>query len=110
MRNILPLFDAHCARLAEMRQWFNEQAQEPSGHVAAVSVVITGEGMVNTSGCGIEPEHAAVILEELKGVVARLEAIATGQASPEQARTVHQCQVIPLRRSAEAASARRLPA
>jgi hypothetical protein len=105
MRNILSLFDARRARLAELRQWFNEQAQEPSGHVAAVSVVITGDGMVNTSGCGVEPEHAAVILEELKGVVARLEAIATRQASPEPARKVHQCQVIPLRRSAEAPAA-----
>lgn len=99
LRNVLPLFDSRRARLAELRQWFTEQAHEPSGHVAAVSVAITGDGMVNTSGCGIEPEHAAVILEELKGVVARLEAIATGQASVVPVKR-HQCQVIPLRRSA----------
>lgn len=81
-----------------MRQWFTEQAHEPSGHVAAVSVAITGNGMVNTSGCGIEPEHAAVILEELKGVVARLEAIAAGQAAVAPAKR-QQCQVIPIRRT-----------
>lgn len=96
MRNVLPLFDPRRARLAELRQWFTDQAQEPAGHVAAVSVAITGNGMVNTSGCGIEPEHATVILEELRTVVARLEAIVAGQApAPRQAG--HQCQVIPLR-------------
>lgn len=97
MRNVLPLFDPRRARLAELRQWFTEQAHEPSGHVAAVSVAITGNGMVNTSGCGIEPEHASVILEELKGVVARLEAIATGQKPAQPVKLASQCQVIQLR-------------
>ena len=95
MRNVLPLFDSHRARVAELRKWFTEQAHEPSGHVAAVSVAITGDGMVNTSGCGIEPKHAAVILEELKGVVARLEAIAAEDAPPQRLAS-HQCQVIPM--------------
>ena len=99
MRNVLPLFDPRRARLTELRQWFTDQAQEPAGHVAAVSVAITGSGMVNTGGCGIEPEHAAVILEELRTVVSRLEAIVTGQAAaPRQA--PQQYQVIPLHRSA----------
>jgi len=97
LNNVLPLFDSRRARMAELRQWFTEQAQERSGHVAAVSIAITGNGMVNTGGCGIEPEHAAVILEEIKGVVARLEAIATGQKSAELAKRPNQCQVIPLR-------------
>ncbi len=97
MRNVIPLFDSRRARLAELRQWFTEQAQDRSGHVAAVSVTITGNGMVNTSGCGIEPEHASVILEELKGVVARLEAIATGKVPAASAVRRHQCQVIQLR-------------
>jgi hypothetical protein len=65
-------------RKLELRNWFLEQAKEPAGHVAAVSVSITGDGMVNTSGCGIEPEHAVVILEEIKEVVARLEDVAYG--------------------------------
>lgn len=100
MRNVLPLFDSRRTRLAEMRQWYTDQAQEPSGHVAAVSVSITGNGMVNTSGCGIEPEHAAVILEELKGMMIRLEVIATGQTSAVSTGRPHQCKVIPFRRSA----------
>ncbi len=99
MRNVLPLFDPRRARLAELRQWFTDQAQEHAGHVAAVSVAITGNGMVNTSGCGIEPEHAAVLLDELKGVMARLEGILAAE-SPEPCQARHQCQVIPLRRSA----------
>lgn len=93
MQNVVPLFDSRRARLTELRQWFTEQAKEPSGHVAAVSVAITGNGMVNTSGCGIEPEHACVILDELKGVVARLEAIATGSVPVVPAKR-RQCQVI----------------
>lgn len=100
MRNVLPLYESRRARMAELCQWFTEQALEPSGHVAAVSVAITGDGMLNTSGCGIEPEHAALILEELKGVVARLEVIATWQAPAVSAGQADQCQVIPLRRSA----------
>ena len=85
MSDIVPLFGTRQQRIAELRQWFIDQAQEPSGHVAAVSVTITGNGMVNTSGCGIEPEHAAVILDELKGVAARLEAI-SGRQQPAQVR------------------------
>lgn len=96
MSNVLPLFDPRRARLVELRQWFTDQAQEPAGHVAAVSVSVTGDGMVNTSGCGIEPEHAAVILEELRTVAARLEAIVAGQA-PASRQLRRQCQVIQLR-------------
>jgi hypothetical protein len=55
--------------------------------------------MVKSSGCGIEPEHAAVLLEELKGAVVRLEAVVAGeQPAPivKQA-TASQCPVILLR-------------
>lgn len=98
MRNVIPIFDPHRARKAELRQWFTDQAHELAGHVAGVSIAITGDGMVNTSGRGIEPEHAAVILEELKGVAARLEAIVAGNPPATTAKR-HQCQVITLRRS-----------
>ena len=96
LRNVLPLFVSRRARLAELRQWFAEQASEPSGHVAAVSVAITSDGMVNTSGRGIEPEHAAVILEELRIVESRLEAIVAGHA-PTSREVRLKCQVIQLR-------------
>jgi len=100
LRNVTPLFNPHRARLAELRQWFISQAQEPAGYVAAVSIGITGDGMVNTSGRGIEPEHAAILLDELKSVAARLEVIAFGGAPSEPGHAARQCQVIPLRRSA----------
>lgn len=96
LRNVTPLFNPHRARLAELRQWFISQAQEPVGYVAALSVGITGDGLVNTSGHGIEPEHAAVMLDELKSVVARLEAIAFGGAPSEPRHAARQCQVIQL--------------
>ncbi len=97
MSNVLPLFDSRRVRLAELRQWFTEQAHEPSGHVAAVSIAITGDGMVNTSGCGVEPHHALTLLEELEEVRERLEVIAGEQARrPAVRRGV----VVPFRRVA----------
>lgn len=58
-----------------------DQAQESCGHVTTVLVAITGNGMVNTSGCGIELKHAAGIPEEIKRVTARLEAFAAAEGS-----------------------------
>lgn len=77
-------------RKAQLRKWFLEQAQEPAGHVAAISVSVTGDGMVNTSGCGIEPEYAELILEELAEVQRRLNEVIKG---PDKS-----AQVIPFRR------------
>lgn len=97
MSNVLPLFDFRRARLAELRQWFTEQAQNRSGHLAAVSVAITGDGMLTTSGRGIDPDHAAILLGGLKRAMARLEGIAVGQTSATSAGQPHQCKVIQLR-------------
>lgn len=99
MSNVLPLFPRSTDRTCQLRHWFVEQGMERAGHVAAVSVAITTDGVVNTKGCGIEPEHAEVILEELKALAVRLEVFAAGQA-PVPRRVPHQCQVIQLRRSA----------
>lgn len=101
MTNVVPLFIPRSNRAAQIRSWFVEQGMEPAGHVAAVSVAITTDGQINTRGCGIEPEHAAVILDELKGLVARLEVFVADEApdllvqtSSHQALPVN---VIPLR-------------
>lgn len=94
MNNVLPLFDSRRARMAELRQWFTEQAQEPSGQLAAVSVAITGNGMLTTSGRGIDPDHAVVLLRGLKSVVARLEAVVSEDAAHQipmgvQSKVIH---------------------
>lgn len=100
LRNVHPLFDHRRARLAELRQWFARQAHDPAGYVATVLVSITGDGMVKSSGYGVEPEHAAVLLEELKGAVVRLEAIVAGEqpAPTVKQAPASQCRVMPLRR------------
>ncbi len=98
MRNVLPLFDSRHVRLAELRQWFTEQSAVPT--IAAVSVSLTADGLIKTKGCGIEPENARLLLDRLDALRNRLEAIATGQAPAVSVGQPHQCEVIPLRRSA----------
>jgi hypothetical protein len=76
MSNVIPLIDPYRARLAELRKWFTSQANEPQGHLAAVTIAITGSGSIVTSGCAIEPEHARQILGRLDLLRVRLQAIA----------------------------------
>lgn len=80
MSNVLPLFPRSTDRTCQLRHWFVEQGMERAGHVAAVSVAITTDGVVNTKGCGIEPEHAVVMLDELKALVTRLEVYVADKA------------------------------
>lgn len=96
MRNVIPIFDPHRARKAELRHWFNRQAQHPVGHVAAVTVGLTADGMITTSGCGIDQGSAAALLVGAQQALGRLEAAAAcGIPEPSQG-----ARVIPLRRSA----------
>ena len=99
MSNVLPLFRPRQSRTAELRQWFAEQAREPAGHLAAVSVLITGDGVMKTSGRGVDSEHAQVMLAGLRSVVGRLEAI-VAEESPMRHQASRQGQVIPFRRAA----------
>jgi len=99
LSNVLPLFHPRQSRTAELRQWYVQQAREPAGHVAAVSVFITGDGVLKTSGRGVDAEHAPVMLAGLRSVVSRLEAI-VAEESPGQHHTIRQGQVIPFRRVA----------
>lgn len=100
MSNVLPFVDPYRQRLAQVRSWFMDQASDPEGHVAALSIAVTGSGALNVRGCTIEPSHAELILERLDVIRARLERIASKGAAAEYSFPVHQCQVIPLRRSA----------
>lgn len=100
MSNVLPFVDPYRQRLTQVRSWFMDQASDPEGHVAALSIAVTGSGALNVRGCTIEPSHAEMILERLDVIRARLERIARKGAAGEDSFPVHQCQVIPLRRSA----------
>jgi len=98
LSNVLPLFRPHQSRSVELRQWFMQQAREPAGHVAAVSISITADGMVNTGGCGVEPHHALTLLDELEEVRERLEVIAGVQA---RGAVVQRGRVVPFQRAAQ---------
>lgn len=76
MRNVIPIFDPHRARKAELRHWFNGQAQHPAGHVAAVTIGLTADGMLTTSGCGIDQASVAALMAGLNAAMARLQEIA----------------------------------
>lgn len=96
MRNVIPIFDPHRARKAELRHWFNRQAQHPAGHVAAVTIGLTADGMLTTSGCGIEPASVAALMTGLNAAMARLQEIAVGAehvpVSGLAAKNVHRLQ------------------
>lgn len=104
MSNVIPLIDPYRARLTELRQWFTKHANEPEGHVAAVTVAITGTGAIVTSGCAIEPEHARQILERLDALRLRLEAIAGKDAAGDRCNQ-RRGQVIPFRKARRVSSA-----
>jgi hypothetical protein len=70
--NVKQLFEPNAQRIADVRCWFADQSVSDD-HVAALSVAITADGMVTTSGCCIEPEHAVVMLDELRQLIKRIE-------------------------------------
>lgn len=96
MSNVIPLFPQQYDITSQLRHWFMDQAIEPAGHLAAVSVAITADGMVKSRGCGVEDEHAPIILEELKAMVGRLEKIVAGEVPATKAQRL-KCQVLPMR-------------
>lgn len=100
MSNVLPFVDPYRQRLAHVRSWFIEQGNEPEGHVAALTIAVTGSGALNVRGCTIEPGHAEVMLERLDAIRERLARIASKGAASVESITGHECQVIPMRRSA----------
>lgn len=100
MSNVLPFIDPYRERLAQVRGWFTDQANDPEGHVAALTIAVTGSGALAVKGCTIGPSHAELMLERLDAVRERLERIIAKAGSSAEPFHVHQCQVIPLRRSA----------
>lgn len=99
MSNVIPLFQADPSKSDRIRLWFMEQGMEPVGHLAAVSVAITADGMVKSKGCGVAEEHAPVILGELKAMVASIEAVVASRSLTSSS-TRGACQVIRLARRA----------
>lgn len=99
MSNVLPFIDPYRERLTQVRRWFTDQANEPEGHLAALTIAVTGGGALAVKGCTIGPSHAELMLERLDAVRERLERVAGKVAAPASFHA-SQCQVIPLRRSA----------
>lgn len=96
MSNVLPFIDPYRERLAQVRSWFADQANEPEGHVAGLTIAVTGSGALSVKGCTIEPSHAQMMLDKLDAIRKRLETIAVGEA-PVSRQVRSQCQVIQLR-------------
>lgn len=65
---------------ADQAGYFMHLASHPEGAVAALSVVITGDGQAVSKMAAIEPEHAMVMLEELDRLRVRLTAYVVEQA------------------------------
>ncbi len=100
MTNVLPFIDPYRERLAELRTWFFDQANDEEGHVAGLTIAVSGTGALNIRGCAIEPSHAEMMLGRLDAIRDRLERIAAKAGSSSEPFHGVQCQVIPLRRSA----------
>ncbi len=65
-----------------IREWHIDQAVGPHYQAALLNITLTCEGRIRSTGLGIEPEHAVVMLEELERIRDRLrEYIGTCQAS-----------------------------
>jgi hypothetical protein len=92
MSNVKSLFQPNAQRIADVRRWFVDQAV-CDDHVAALSVAVTADGRVTTSGSSIEPEHALVMVEELRRLIDRIES-----QLPEADQSVHAGNVVALRR------------
>lgn len=100
LSNVIPFVDPYRQRLAQVRSWFNDQANDKEGHVAALTIAVAGSGALNVRGCTIGPGHAELMLGRLDAIRERLERIASKGAASVESITGHECRVIPMRRSA----------
>lgn len=87
MSNVHQLHAIHPERREQVQAFCADQAghlmrlaSHPEGAVAALSVVITGDGQAVAKMAAIEPEHAMVMLEELDRLRVKLTAYVVEQA------------------------------
>lgn len=87
MSNVHQLHAIHPERREQVQAFCADQAghfmrlaSHPEGAVAALSVVITGDGQALAKMAAIEPEHAMVMLEELDRLRVKLTAYVVEQA------------------------------
>ncbi len=92
MNNVHQLHAIHPERREQVQAFCADQAghfmrlaSHPDGAVAALSVVITGDGQAVAKMAAMEPEHAMVMLDELDRLRVRLTAYVAQQA-PEMLR------------------------
>lgn len=107
MSNVRQLHAIHPERRAQVQAFCADQAghfmrlaSRPDGAVAALSVLITGDGQAVAKMAAMEPEHAMVMLDELDRLRVKLTAYVVERA-PELLRPQGQAeggQVIRLHR------------
>lgn len=62
----------HPDRTRVIREWHIEQAVGHQHQAALLNITLTCDGRIRSTGLGIEPEHAVVMLEELERIQERL--------------------------------------
>lgn len=68
--NRVPL--PHPDRTRVIREWHIEQAVGQQHQAAMLNITLTCDGRIRSTGLGIEPEHAVVMLDELERIRERL--------------------------------------
>lgn len=89
--NVIQFNDPYRERLTQVRDWFVDQANNPEGHLAALTIAVTGSGALEVKGCTIGPSHAELMLGRLDAVKKRLERIAGKQTATNESA---ECKVI----------------
>ena len=69
------LLEPHPERLNQIAHWHIDRATQRDT-VALLHIRITSAGFVCTDGVAIEPEHAALMLDELADVMRKLQRVA----------------------------------
>ena len=68
--NVIKLHQPPPSRIKRIREWHASQVDQE--HVALVSIAITADNTIKSTGLAIEPSHAAALLPELVKVIGQL--------------------------------------
>jgi hypothetical protein len=74
--------DPHPDRAKRIRQWHIDRATSDTRPVALVAVHITNDGQLRTDAVAVDPEHAAVMAQELIDLAAHLRKVAAERMTP----------------------------